>query len=572
MDVCTIIAKNYVAHARVLARSLAEHEPDVRFKVLIIDDIEGYVDPAVEPFDVVTIEQLDIDGFARMAVIYNVLELSTAVKPWLLRWMLANDPQGGAVYLDPDMRVYAPLTEMFGAVRDHGLVLNPHNTEPMPRDGRKPNEQDILIAGSYNLGFIGIGSSEFADSMLDWWGVRLERDCIVDPGRGFFVDQRWMDLVPGMAESFHVLRDPGFNVAYWNLATRPVSERDGRWYVKGDVPLRLFHYSGFDAERPHVLSKHQDRIRLGDHPDLARLCAAYADELIDNGVRDVADWPYTYDTSTSGLPLDRLTRRVYRDLMGDGFDASLFEPMGEAAFAAAATAPAPVGGQYGVTHYLATLYDMRGDLRSAFPDLRNPVDAQAFLEWAQTLGRDEVPIPETLLPPRPALVLAGDNGGEPEPEAAPVASAGGRASRCPAAAWGQRRRLPELRARRRRGGPAGHRRARRERGARRCRSGSSPSAAARATGSSTSAPRRTTTPSTSSASTRTCCRRWPPTSAPPSSSTGTRSACGGGRPPCSRSAGTARSSTSTSSGPAPHSSPTRWPRARRSRSSGCRCP
>ena len=37
MDVCTIIAKNDLAYARVLGRSLREHEPDVRFKVLIID-------------------------------------------------------------------------------------------------------------------------------------------------------------------------------------------------------------------------------------------------------------------------------------------------------------------------------------------------------------------------------------------------------------------------------------------------------------------------------------------------------------------------------------------------------
>ena len=194
------------------------------------------------------IDQLEIENFARMAVMYSVLELSTAVKPWLLRWMLRDDAEG-ALYLDPDMRVYAPLDDVFQAVRDHGLVLNPHFTDPMPRDGHKPNEQDILIAGSYNLGFIGIGSTTFADELLDWWGERLERDCIVDPERGFFVDQRWIDLVPGMAEDFHVLRDPGFNVAYWNLPTRTVSERDGTWYVNGDVPLKLFHFSGFDASQ-----------------------------------------------------------------------------------------------------------------------------------------------------------------------------------------------------------------------------------------------------------------------------------------------------------------------------------
>ena len=425
MDVCTIIAKNYLGHARVLARSLAEHEPDVGFKVLIIDGLEGYIDPEAEPFQVVTPDQLDIDGFARMAAIYNVLELSTAVKPWLLRWMLAHDLEGGAVYLDPDMRVYAPLTEMFQAVRDHGLVLNPHNTEAMPRDGHKPNEQDILIAGVYNLGFIGIGSGDFADTLLDWWGERLEQDCIVDPTRGFFVDQRWIDLVPGMAESFHVLRDAGFNVAYWNLATREVSERDNAWYVKGDVPLRLFHFSGFDAERPHLLSKHQDRIRLGDHPDLARLCSTYAEELIANGARDVADWPYTYDMSASGLPLDRVVRRLYRDLMIDGFDASLFDTDGEAAFAEAAMAPARLGGEFGVTRYLSVLYTLRGDLQSVFPDLGDPADARGFLDWAHVSGRTEVPIPERLLPPRPEVVSAPEDGTRPSsaPKSAPVKKA-----------------------------------------------------------------------------------------------------------------------------------------------------
>ena len=316
-----------------------------------------------------------------MAAMYSVLELSTAVKPWLLRWMLANSAHGGAVYLDPDMRLYAPLTEMFDAVRDHGLVLNPHFTDPMPRDGRKPNEQDILIAGAYNLGFIGIGSTEFADELLDWWGERLERDCIVDPERGFFVDQRWIDLVPGMADDFYVLRDPGFNVAYWNLPTRTVDERDGTWYVNGDVPLKLFHFSGFDASKPQVLSKHQDRIRLSDRPALAELCAGYAAELIENGVNEVADWPYTYDASTSGVPLNPLNRRIYRDLIREGFDDSLFDAGGEASFRAAASEPAAKGGEYGVTRYLAALHNLRGDLKARFPELGRAADA-ARLSWS----------------------------------------------------------------------------------------------------------------------------------------------------------------------------------------------
>src|SRR5947207_13746673 len=37
MRACTIIARNYLAHARVLAASFLEHHPDSTFSVLVID-------------------------------------------------------------------------------------------------------------------------------------------------------------------------------------------------------------------------------------------------------------------------------------------------------------------------------------------------------------------------------------------------------------------------------------------------------------------------------------------------------------------------------------------------------
>jgi glycosyltransferase involved in cell wall biosynthesis/SAM-dependent methyltransferase len=395
MDVCTIIAKNYLAQARVLARSFAEHHPGVRFHVLVIDETEGWIDAAAEPFELVTIEQLGIERFQDMAVMYDVLELSTAVKPWLLKWLLDRSSDSAVVYLDPDMRLYGPLDDMFAAVAEHGLVLSPHNLEPMPRDGKKPSEQDILIAGVYNLGFVGINSGAFADELLEWWAIRLERDCIVDPERGYFVDQRWMDFAPGMAESFHLLRDPGFNVAYWNLHSRPVSY-DGAWRVRGDVPLRLFHFSGYDYRRPQTLSKHQDRIVLADLPELRRLCDEYAAALVEEGVEEVSRHPYTYATTASGIPLDGVLRRFYRDRTLQGFDASPFTPEGEAAFLAELNAPAPRGGRHGVTRYLQALYDRRPDLQRAYADLEE--DGAGFMGWVHTWGRSQVPIHDALAP------------------------------------------------------------------------------------------------------------------------------------------------------------------------------
>ena len=156
MDICTIIAKNYVAYARVLARSFREQHPDARCFALVIDDTEGYLDASEEPFELVTPEQLRLEGFEQMAARYDVLELSTAVKPWLLRHLLHDRGLEKIAYLDPDIQVCSSLAEIDALLDDHEIALIPHLTEPIPNDGRKPSETDILIAGAYNLGFVAL--------------------------------------------------------------------------------------------------------------------------------------------------------------------------------------------------------------------------------------------------------------------------------------------------------------------------------------------------------------------------------------------------------------------------------
>src|SRR5215210_2808060 len=128
MNICTIIAKNYVAHARVLAESFLEHHPEEKCYVLVIDDVEGYIEAASEPFELVRPAQLGIGDYEHMAAIYDVLELSTAVKPWLLRHLLDDRDLERVVYLDPDIRIYDRLDEIDTLTHEHGLVLIPHIT------------------------------------------------------------------------------------------------------------------------------------------------------------------------------------------------------------------------------------------------------------------------------------------------------------------------------------------------------------------------------------------------------------------------------------------------------------
>jgi glycosyltransferase involved in cell wall biosynthesis len=388
VNICTIIARNYVAHARVLAESFRATHPDGACSVLVIDDPAGFIDPAEEPFEILTIDQIGLPDPERMAASYDVLELSTAVKPWLLRHLLRRPGVDSILYLDPDIRVFSSLEEIAGRARRHDVVLTPHFNAPHPRDGRKPSEEDILLAGTYNLGFIALGAGKTADSLLDWWSERLETHCIVDPEQGHFVDQRWIDLAPGLWPGIDVLRDPAFNVAYWNLPTRRF-ETEGDGYRVDGRPLRFFHFSGFDPLRPRELSRHQDRIDVAADPALSRVCAEYAKELLDSGYEEAKDWPYGWDTMANGFKLDRAARRAHRRAVEAGaIDGSIFTRQGTKQFVGYLSETENADGVDGVVNrYVQALWDSRPDFRRAFPDI-DDYYALPFVLWLHETAGD----------------------------------------------------------------------------------------------------------------------------------------------------------------------------------------
>jgi len=307
---CTIIARNYWAHARVLADSLHDVDPSAELTVLVVDGATP--DDAREPFEVIRPGSIGLqrDEFRRMAVIYDVMELSTALKPWLVRTLLDRDPSP-VVYLDPDVHVYAPLDDAWTLAAEQGIVLTPHNLTPLPLDGREPSELTMLVSGIYNLGFIGLG--ERARPFLDWWADRLARNGLNAQPDGMFVDQRWVDLASSYFDT-NVVEDPGWNVAFWNLPSREIARADGSYVVNGS-PLRFFHFSGFDPNTPNRLSRFQGtdaRVDVGASAVLGELCSSYGERLLRAGYDSHIRVPYGFDRSLDGLRIDTDARRAYR--------------------------------------------------------------------------------------------------------------------------------------------------------------------------------------------------------------------------------------------------------------------
>ena len=144
---------------------------------------------------------------------------------------------------------------------------------------------------------------------MSWWAERCRFDCRVDLAGGLFTDQKWMDLSPGFVDSLAIVRDPGVNLAYWNLEGRDLQRTPKGWQVDSG-PVTFFHFSGFDPLRPKVLSKHQNRVSVAPGSPLADLLGDFAQAMLQNGHATTSAHPYAHGRFASGRPISGLMRRT----------------------------------------------------------------------------------------------------------------------------------------------------------------------------------------------------------------------------------------------------------------------
>ncbi|HEY8217642.1 MAG TPA: glycosyltransferase family 4 protein [Acidimicrobiia bacterium] len=396
---CTIAARNYEASTLLLVQSFAAHHPDVPITVLYVDARPGDAYPDY-PCEVLGPDALPIDrdAFLRMATYYDVTELSTALKPLLLRHLLDRGA-GCVMYLDPDIEVFAPIDDLFELAERDQIVLTPHVMRPMPRDGLNVREETIVSSGQFNLGFIAVDGR--ARPFLDYWWERTHLHSLSDHARGYFVDQRWVDVVPIYYEHA-VCRDPACNVAYWNLHERVLDVHDDGSYTIDGTPLRFFHYSGHDARKPERLSRHviePERIVVAEHPALRRLLHERSARVRAFEPRRDTPLPYGWSRTRRGLALTKTIRRVYWDAVVDAEEDGseppphAFEPDDGAGFTEWLLEPAEPGAL--ITRFLHAVWRDESHYQRLFPDPLGE-DAEAFVD----AGRVDVTLSMYELTPR----------------------------------------------------------------------------------------------------------------------------------------------------------------------------
>lgn len=314
MHFYTSVNINYLPKARILAQTVKQYCANAKFSLVFSDKIPIEIQIEKEPFDeIITVDQLGIPVSNLNIWIFEhtVVELCTAVKGQaLLRFLEEGSDE--VVYLDPDIAVFDDLECLSELLKQFSIVLTPHLTAPeKTARGVVENELCALQHGSFNFGFYAVKRDANGLAFARWWRDRLLEYCYDNIPMGIFTDQKWGDLVPSMFAGVYIWRDPGCNVATWNISNREIIKKEDGKYLVNESPLKFYHFSGFDSGAQEIMLE-----RYGEgNTCLYELRSWYIKKQEDAEQDRYKSYPSAYNYYDNGEKISAEARRLIKARM-----------------------------------------------------------------------------------------------------------------------------------------------------------------------------------------------------------------------------------------------------------------
>src|SRR5689334_10251779 len=240
---------NYLPKVRALCRSIKKFHPEAVVHLALADlKPEGFPGPG-EPFEsVLGIDALDIPDWRGWSFMHDVVELSTAIKPFALAKLLDEPGCEKVLYFDPDMVLFSRVDDLIEGLSTSNVAITPHQNKPETTlDAVMDNEVTSLRMGVFNLGFIGVANTDEGRRFTGWWADRVYYFCRGDVRLGIFTDQKWINFAPVFFDGVWIMKSSRHNVATWNLTTRRFTGSLAEGYRVDGEPLGFYHFTGFDS-------------------------------------------------------------------------------------------------------------------------------------------------------------------------------------------------------------------------------------------------------------------------------------------------------------------------------------
>lgn len=302
---------SYLARAQVLCASVRRFHPDWHMVLVLTDQPPtGFSEEEPYGFDeVIWSSSLDhVPSVDAWIFQHDIVESCTAVKGPALDLLLRRPGVEKVLYLDPDIAVFNSLDDLLGLLDKDDILLTPHQLRPDDTElAIRDNEMASLMYGIYNLGFVAVSARPEGQRFAAWWRDRLRDHCFDDIPRGLFTDQRWCDHVPALFDGVRIVKDPGCNVASWNLSQRTLDfTEEGVLTVNGSS-LKFYHVTKFGP-----LGRTMTERYAGDNLPVYEIWDWYGRQLRERDSGQIPQGYWHYGVFEDGCQVSAAARALYR--------------------------------------------------------------------------------------------------------------------------------------------------------------------------------------------------------------------------------------------------------------------
>jgi len=281
--IATIISPDFLPFAQCLYDAIQKHDPGTELHVLVT----GPLTSNENRLHFYQVNELDVSPVKELIKKYEGYNdhLRWSLKPVFLLHLLKKFER--IVYLDSDIHVFSSLSFLFDQLKKHSILLTPHYACIDPFQQEEKFRMNFL-AGLYNAGFVAVSNE--ARASLEWWAKACLYRTEIDMANGFYVDQRYLDMIPVIDEKAGIVRHQGCNIGSWNMESfRRIPQADGSVRINDQYAIVFIHFN-------HETIRH---ILNGDDGALKPYLMAYEKAFaatgheLNNYIKQYEDWKKT---------------------------------------------------------------------------------------------------------------------------------------------------------------------------------------------------------------------------------------------------------------------------------------
>lgn len=245
--ICTIITGNYAHYALALHDSLLQFKNDFDYAIFISSGtVNENLKDIIKQKNIIIYAENDFQNNQIAENLKEKYQLSYhdayrwGMKPVFLSKLL-NSGYDRVIYLDCDLFFFNDYNFLFDKLDETKLLLSPHwrCSDPLID---LTNFRHNFLDGIFNGGFVGV--SKGSDEILNYWANLCLFNCEVNRSEGFYVDQRYLDILPTRFEGVSHITHKGCNVANWNIIDcKRVKQSNGEVLINDRFPIIFIHFT-----------------------------------------------------------------------------------------------------------------------------------------------------------------------------------------------------------------------------------------------------------------------------------------------------------------------------------------